>query len=79
MNQVIYRVVKHEGGWAYKSGGVFSEAFSSHDDAVKAAKRVAKEQTMAGDTVGIEYQDEKLVWQTEFADSYDRPTTKVIE
>lgn len=79
MSEVVYKIVRHESGWAYKSGGVFSETFPSHEVAVEAAKRVAREQTVAGDTVGIEYQDENLIWHTEYADSYDRPTTTVVD
>ena len=30
MAKVTYRIVKHEDGWAYKVGEVFSETFRSH-------------------------------------------------
>ena len=43
MAKVAYRIVEHDGGWAYKFDGVFSETFRSHDAALKAAKRVALE------------------------------------
>jgi hypothetical protein len=79
MSEVIYQIVRHEGGWAYKSDDVFSETFPSHEEAVKAAARVAEEQTRAGDTIEIEYQDKNLEWQIEYAGSHDRPTTKVVE
>ncbi len=42
MAHVTYRIVEHDGGWAYKLGDVFSETFRSRDAAVKAAHRVAQ-------------------------------------
>ena len=29
MTKITYEVVEHDGGWAYRVGGVFSEAFPS--------------------------------------------------
>ena len=37
MSRVIYEVVEHDGGWAYRAGGVYSETFSTHDLARQAA------------------------------------------
>ena len=34
MSHVTYRIVEHDGGWAYKSGDTFSETFASHDEAL---------------------------------------------
>ena len=31
MAKVVYKIVKHENGWAYKARGTFSETFPSHD------------------------------------------------
>ena len=33
MAKITYEVVEHDGGWAYRVGDVFSEAFPSHDAA----------------------------------------------
>jgi len=41
MAKIVYQIVEHDGGWAYKSGGAYSEPFSSHEAAVAAAKRAA--------------------------------------
>ena len=41
MAHITYRIVEHDGGWAYKLGDVFSETFPTHAAAVKAAHRVA--------------------------------------
>jgi Uncharacterized protein conserved in bacteria (DUF2188) len=39
MSHVTYKVVEHDGGWAYKVGDVFSETFPTHDAAQAAAAR----------------------------------------
>ena len=41
MAKVVYKIVKHENGWAYKARGTFSETFPSHDAAVAAARTAA--------------------------------------
>jgi hypothetical protein len=77
MAEVIYRVVEHDGGWAYKVGDVFSETFRTHDDALAAAKIAAAEQRAAGQDVPIEYQTEDGRWHTETARGTERPETEV--
>lgn len=77
MTTVTYEIVEHDGGWAYKVGGTFSETFRSHDDALKAARRAAAEQRLGGDTTGITYEDERGQWREEIADGGDRPDTEV--
>ncbi len=79
MTLIHYRVVQHDGGWAYRLGDVFSEPFPSHRAAVAAAKRVAAEQHIPGDTTHIEYQDAAGKWHTEISDGQDRPDADVIE
>jgi Uncharacterized protein conserved in bacteria (DUF2188) len=46
MANVHYRVVEHEGGWAYKVGDVFSERYATHEEAREAAQRAAAEQML---------------------------------
>ena len=41
MSEVTYEIVEHDGGWAYKVGGVFSEPFPTHAAALKAAQAAA--------------------------------------
>jgi hypothetical protein len=77
MAEVQYKIVEHDGGWAYNLGDVFSEPFPSHDEALDAAKRAAAEQEQPGETEGIEYQDETGRWHSEVASGSDRPDTEV--
>jgi len=42
MAEVVYEIVEHDGGWAYKVDGVFSETFQSHEDALAAAQAAAE-------------------------------------
>jgi hypothetical protein len=77
MTEVIYRIVRHDEGWAYKANGVFSEPFPTHEEALEAAKRAAEEQRSPGATHVIEYEDEKGKWHTETASGSDRPATRV--
>ena len=77
MAHVIYAIVEHDGGWAYKVGDVFSETVPSHDAARRAAERAAREQTISGDTTPIEYEDDAGRWHEETASGTDRPKTEV--
>jgi hypothetical protein len=77
MSEVIYEIVEHDGGWAYKVDGVFSEPFPTHADALAAAKAAAEEQRVPGHSEVIEYEDEKGKWHTENAPGSDRPETDV--
>jgi hypothetical protein len=77
MTQVTYEIVEHDGGWAYKAGGVFSETFTTHAAALQAARAAAAEQTVPGPTEVIQYEDEKGRWHTETARGTDRPDTAV--
>jgi Uncharacterized protein conserved in bacteria (DUF2188) len=67
MSHVIYKIVPHDGGWAYTVNGVFSEPFATHAAALTAAKRAAAEQRVPGRTE----------WHTETAAGGDRPETDV--
>lgn len=78
MANIHYRVVAHDGGWAYKLGDVFSEPFRSREAAIEAAKRVAAEQHMPGDTTLISYQDESGHWHEELSQGDDRPDADVV-
>ena len=77
MSDAIYRIVEHDGGWAYKLGDVFSETFSNRQSAEAAAKRVAEEQRSPGDDEAISWEDERGVWHDEAARGADRPNAYV--
>jgi hypothetical protein len=77
MSTVHYKIVPHDGGFAYKLGDVFSEPFPSHREAVRAAHRVAREQHTPGETRYIEFQDSDGKWHTERAEGADRPEVDV--
>ena len=77
MSHVTYKVVQHDGGWAYTSDGVYSETYPSHAQALAAARLVAQEQRAPGRTEVIEYEDENGKWHTETASGSDRPETEV--
>ena len=44
MTRITYEIVEHDGGWAYRLDGAYSETFPNHDAAFAAAKRAAIEQ-----------------------------------
>ncbi len=79
MSEVTYEIVEHDGGWAYKVSGVFSEPFPTHAAALKAAKAAAAEQTVPGETEAIEYEDKKGKWHEETARGNDRPATDIVD
>ena len=79
MAKVRYEIVQHDGGWAYKMQGVFSEPFATHEEALSAAERVASEQQAPGETSPIEYEDAKGKWHEEVAPGNDRPSTEVLD
>jgi hypothetical protein len=79
MAKVIYKIVQHDGGWAYRVGDVYSETFSTHDEAIAAADAAAKKQQAAGETTSISFEDPNGRWHREVADGTDRPETEVLD
>jgi hypothetical protein len=77
MAKVVYEIVRHDGGWAYRFDGTYSETFPSHDAAHIAAARVAREQRAPGDQAAISYEMADGTWQEELVDGHDRPDTEV--
>lgn len=77
MTQITYRIVEHDGGWAYKVGDSFSETFPNAGSARTAAARAAREQRVADKTAWIEFETPAGEWVTERADGHDRPDTAV--
>ncbi len=77
MTKITYEIVQHDGGWAYRVDGVYSETFKNHDLAHKAAERAAGEQRIAGETRGIVYETPDGRWHEDVSDGGDRPETDV--
>jgi hypothetical protein len=77
MAHVTYKVVEHDGGWAYTVDGTFSESFPSHQEALEAARSAAAEQRTPGRTEAIEWEDANGKWHQEVAGGGDRPETDV--
>jgi hypothetical protein len=77
MSHIIYRIIPHDGGWAYKVGDVFSETFTTKELARAAAVAAAREQETPGETEVIEYEDRAGHWHNETAKGSDRPDTDV--
>lgn len=79
MPKVVYHIVEHDGGWAYRVDGVYSETFRSHDAARAAAKRAAGEQRVSGEEAAISFEDAAGHWHEELVQGSDRPDTEVTE
>jgi hypothetical protein len=77
MTEVVYKIVEHDGGWAYQVGDTFSETYLTHDIARAAAEEAAREQTQPGEATGISYDDPAGRWHEEAVSGEDRPQTKV--
>ncbi len=75
--KIIYEIVEHDGGWAYRVDGVYSETFRTHDAARAAARRAAGEQRISGEEAAISWEDERGVWHEEVDEGDDRPETEV--
>jgi hypothetical protein len=77
MSKIHYKIVQHDGGWAYTLNGAFSEPHPTHADAAAAARRAAAEQRVPGETTYIQYQTEDGTWHTELALGSDHPDADV--
>ncbi len=77
MSDIVYKIVEHDGGWAYKLDDVFSETFATRGEAEAAASRVVAEQRMPGEAEAIEWQDEDYDWHEEYEGGDDRPNATV--
>jgi len=77
MTKLVYEVVQHDGGWAYRADGVYSETFPSHDAARAAADHAAQRQAVADETTAISYEDTQGKWHTEVSRGTDRPDVEV--
>ncbi|NSY14814.1 DUF2188 domain-containing protein [Agrobacterium vitis] len=79
MTTITYHVAKHDGGYGYRLGDVWSETFPDHDTALAAAKSAAQRQHVEGRDAEISFQLSDGRWQTEHAGGGDRPGTEVVD
>jgi hypothetical protein len=79
MVNVRYRIVQHDGGWAYKVGDAFSEPFATHAAALNAARHAARRQLVPGETTAIQFEDSSGHWHEELSEGTDRPITDVVD
>jgi hypothetical protein len=77
MAKAHYEIVEHDGGWAYRMQGSFSETFPTKAAAEAAANRAAAEQKVPGEAEDIEFEDSKGKWHTQRSAGDDRPDTDV--
>jgi hypothetical protein len=77
MSKLVYRIVRHDGGWAYEANGTFSEPFATREQARAFALLAAREQEVPGETATIEYEDASGTWHHEVAEGDDRPRAVV--
>jgi hypothetical protein len=56
MTDVTYEIVQHDGGWAYKVNGVFSESFPTHADTLAAG--ACEQSGVAVDAMYSRYENE---------------------
>ncbi len=80
MSKITYHIVEHDGGWAYRADGVFSEPFPTRAAAIEAARTAAFEQQLPDlKSVSISWEDADGVWHEEASRGDDRPITAVEE
>lgn len=77
MTKIVYEIIEHDHGWAFKLGETISQSFLTHEAAYNAAKRAAIEQTRPGETVGISWEDARGRWHDEISPGDDRPEVEV--
>lgn len=73
MTKLVYKIIKHDGGWAYRVDETVSEPFASHDAALRAAQLAALEQSAPGEATIISYEDKQGHWHEEKSLPNDRP------
>ncbi|MBY0564120.1 MAG: DUF2188 domain-containing protein [Hyphomonadaceae bacterium] len=77
MTHIVYEIIEHDGGWAFKLGDTISQSFPTREAAVAVAKRVANEQRLPDETTPIEWEDERGEWHEEIAKGDDRPDVEI--
>lgn len=76
---IAYHVGRHDGGFAYRLGDVWSEPFPTHALALAAARDAAARQRVKGSDTRISYQTADGRWHFEYVRGGDRPDTEVLD
>lgn len=79
MSRFHYKIVAHDGGWAYTLDGTFSEPYPTAEVARKAAQFAAAQQHVPDGPAIIEYQDAQGEWRIEKSEGGNRPDVDVME
>lgn len=77
MPSLVYEIAEHDGGWAYRLNGAWSQTYRTHDQARAAAEVAAREQLIPGEDTDILYEDEEGHWHQEPSPGHDRPEPQV--
>lgn len=77
MTKIVYEIVEHDGGWAYRLDDVFSETYPTKELATAAADDVAARQQVSGESGTIQYQDEDGAWHEVDVSGDNRPQVEV--
>lgn len=64
MGLFLYKVVKHQRGWAYRLDATYSRLFPTQWEATAAAKTEAREMHEPGDSTQVRVQDGSCSWRT---------------
>ena len=65
MSKVVYEIIQHDGGWAYRVGKVVSEPFRTREEAHEAAQQAADRQRGGVSQHDVEFEDSNYHWHTE--------------
>lgn len=76
---IAYHVASHDGGYAYRLDGVWSETFADHATALSAARQIARRQQVGGRDTRITYQTPDGQWHDEVSNGGDRPEVDVVD
>ncbi len=79
MVKVVYEVVEHDGGWAYKFDKVFSETFPTHEAAHAAAAAPPPSSGCRAGPRRSSLRTARASGTRETASGSDRPVTEVVD
>ena len=77
MSKITYKVVEHDGGWAYEANGTYSEPYATRDLVARLRNSPRPSTPRPGETTRISYEDEKGRWEHQVDSGTDRPKTRV--